>query len=98
MSRARQLIENLLAAIRDHRARGVVIDVTGVPIVDTAVANHPRRRARRRKLMGTMVVITGIISAAMAQTLTTLGAHDARTVIFYLQEGLAIVERELGYR
>ena len=97
-SRARQLIENLLAAIRDHRARGVVIDVTGVPIVDTAVASHLLQASEAAKLMGTMVVITGI-SAAMAQTLTTLGAHlpDARTVID-LQEGLAIVERELGYR
>lgn len=97
-TRAKQLIENLLVAIRDHRAKGVVIDVTGVPIVDTAVANHLLQASEAAKLMGTLVVITGI-SAAMAQTLTTLGAHlpDARTVVD-LQEGLAIVERELGYR
>jgi len=97
-SRAKQLIENLLVAIRDHRAKGVVIDVTGVPIVDTAVANHLLQASEAAKLMGTMVVVTGI-SAAMAQTLTGLGAQlpDARTVVD-LQEGLALVERELGYR
>ena len=97
-TRARQLIENLLVAIRDQRAKGVVIDVTGVPIVDTAVANHLLQASEAAKLMGALVVVTGI-SSAMAQTLTGLGASlpDARTVID-LQEGLEVVERALGYR
>ncbi|HSN25759.1 MAG TPA: STAS domain-containing protein [Kofleriaceae bacterium] len=96
--RARQLMENMLAAIRDHRAKGIVIDVTGVPVVDTAVANHLLQASEAAKLMGAMVVITGI-SASMAQTLTGLGAPlpDARTVVD-LQEGLEVVERALGYR
>ena len=38
--RARQLTEQLLTGIRTHRARVVVIDVTGAPEVDEAVANH----------------------------------------------------------
>jgi rsbT co-antagonist protein RsbR len=97
-TRARQLIENLLAAIRDHRAKGIVIDVTGVPLVDTAVANHLLQASEAAKLMGARVVITGI-SAMMAQTLTSLGAAlpDAQTVVD-LQEGLAVIERALGYR
>jgi len=97
-TRARQLIENLLVAIRDHRAKGIVIDVTGVPVVDTAVANHLLQASESAKLMGAMVVVTGI-SAAMAQTLTALGAAlpDATTVVD-LQEGLDVVERALGYR
>ncbi len=96
--RARQLMENMLAAIRDHRAKGIVIDVTGVPVVDTAVANHLLQASEAAKLMGARVVITGI-SASMAQTLTGLGAPlpDARTVVD-LQEGLEVIERELGYR
>lgn len=96
--RARQLMENMLAAIRDHRAKGVVIDVTGVPIVDTAVANHLLQASDAAKLMGATIVISGI-SASMAQTLTGLGAPlpDARTVVD-LQEGLEVVERALGYR
>src|SRR5919106_1435487 len=38
--RARQLTEQLLGAIRDNRARVVVIDVTGVATIDLTVANH----------------------------------------------------------
>ena len=97
-SRARQLIENLLTAIRDHRAKGIVIDVTGVPVVDTAVANHLLQASEAAKLMGATVVITGI-SAAMAQTLAGLSATlpNARTVVD-LQEGLEVIERQLGYR
>ncbi len=96
--RARQLMENMLAAIRDHRAKGIVIDVTGVPVVDTAVANHLLQASEAAKLMGAAVVISGI-SAPMAQTLTGLGAPlpDARTVVD-LQEGLEVIERALGYR
>ncbi|MBV8757276.1 MAG: STAS domain-containing protein [Deltaproteobacteria bacterium] len=96
--RARQLIENLLAAIRDHRAKGIVIDLTGVPIVDTAVANHLLQATDAARLMGADVVITGI-SSAMAQTLTGLGAQlpQAQTVVD-LQEGLEVIERMLGYR
>ena len=97
-TRARQLIENLLAAIRDHRAKGIVIDVTGVPIVDSAVANHLLQASEAAKLMGAEVVITGI-SAAMAQTLVGLGAKlpQASTVVD-LQAGIDVVERALGMR
>lgn len=97
-TRARQLIENMLAAIRDHRAKGVVIDVTGVPVVDTAVANHLMQASEAARLMGAMVVVTGI-SAAMAQTLVGLGAALPKaTTVVDLQEGLEQVERALGYR
>jgi rsbT co-antagonist protein RsbR len=97
-TRARQLIENMLAAIRDHRAKGVVIDVTGVPVVDTAVANHLMQASEAARLMGAMVVVTGI-SAAMAQTLVGLGAALPKaTTVVDLQEGLEHVERALGYR
>ena len=97
-TRARQLIENMLIAIRDHRAKGVVIDVTGVPVVDSAVANHLMQASEAARLMGAMVVVTGI-SAAMAQTLVGLGAALPRaTTLVDLQEGLEQVERALGYR
>jgi rsbT co-antagonist protein RsbR len=97
-SRARQLIESLLMAIRDHRAKGIVIDVTGVPLVDTAVANHLLQASKAAQLMGAEVVITGI-SSAMAQTLVGLGTTlpDAATMID-LQEGVEQIERALGVR
>lgn len=95
-SRARQLIESLLAAIRDRRARGVVIDVTGVPIVDTAVANHLVQACDAASLMGTLVVITGI-SPEMAQTLVGLGAKlPAAETLVDLQEGIEYIEKVLA--
>jgi rsbT co-antagonist protein RsbR len=97
-SRARQLIESLLHAIRDRRARAVVIDVTGVPIVDTSVANHLVQAVDAARLMGATVAISGI-SPEMAQTLVTLGARlpDASTPVD-LQEALEEMTRMLMAR
>jgi anti-anti-sigma regulatory factor len=94
-NRARQLIETLLGAIRDRRARGVVVDVTGVPIVDTAIANHLVQACDAARLMGAQVVITGI-SPEMAQTLVGLGARlPANETLVDLQEGIAFLEGAL---
>jgi rsbT co-antagonist protein RsbR len=97
-ARARQVIETLLVAIRDHRAKGIVIDVTGVPIVDTQVANHLLQASKAAQLMGATVVITGI-SSEMAQSLVGLGTDlpDATTMID-LQDGVEQIERMLGVR
>lgn len=96
--RARQLIESLLVAVRDKRARGVVIDVTGVPIVDTNVASHLVQACDAARLMGTLVVITGI-SPEMAQTLVGLGARlPAAETLVDLQEGIEFIETTLASR
>jgi rsbT co-antagonist protein RsbR len=95
-TRARQLIESLLGAIRDRRARGVVIDVTGVPIVDTAVASHLVQACDAASLMGALVVITGI-SPDMAVTLVGLGAKlPAAETLVDLQEGIEYIEKRLA--
>jgi rsbT co-antagonist protein RsbR len=95
-TRARQLIESLLASIRDRRARGVVIDVTGVPIVDTAVASHLVQACDAASLMGALVVITGI-SPDMAVTLVGLGAKlPAAETLVDLQEGIEYIEKRLA--
>lgn len=70
--RARQLTEQLLDGIRGHRAKAVVIDLTGVPAVDSAVANHLLQTVRAAKLLGASAVVTGI-STENAQTLTRIG-------------------------
>lgn len=96
--RARQLIESLLIAVRDRRARGVVIDVTGVPHVDTNVAGHLVQACDAARLMGTLVVITGI-SPEMAQTLVGLGARlPAAETLVDLQEGIEFIETTLASR
>ena len=70
--RARQLTEQLLRGIRTNRARVVVIDITGVPTIDSTVANHLVQTVERVALMGASVIITGL-SPEIAQTLVTLG-------------------------
>jgi rsbT co-antagonist protein RsbR len=95
-SRARLLIESLLSSIRDRRAHGVVIDVTGVPIVDTGVASHLVQACDAASLMGALVVITGI-SPEMAQTLVGLGAKlPAADTLVDLQEGIEYIEKRLA--
>lgn len=70
--RARQLTEQLLEGIRTHRARVVVIDLTGVPAVDSAVANHLLQTVRAAGLLGAGAIVTGL-STANALTLTRIG-------------------------
>lgn len=77
--RARQLTEQLLDGIRTHRAKAVVIDLTGVPAVDSAVANHLLQTVRAAKLLGSSAVVTGI-STENAQTLTRIGVDLAGLV------------------
>src|SRR5205085_2486045 len=70
--RARQLTEQLLRAIRNNRARVVVIDITGVPSVDAKVANHLLQTVDATRLMGASVIVTGL-SSEIALTLVTIG-------------------------
>jgi rsbT co-antagonist protein RsbR len=70
--RARRLTESLLEEISERRARVVVLDLTGVPTMDTAVANHLMQTVAACRLMGATALVTGI-SADNAQTLVRLG-------------------------
>jgi rsbT co-antagonist protein RsbR len=96
--RAKQLTEGLLQAVRAHRARVVVMDITGVATVDSKVANHLIQTVEAAALMGATVIITGV-SANVAQSLVTLGVDLGRiTTLCDLQGGLEEAERVLGYR
>jgi rsbT co-antagonist protein RsbR len=96
--RAQQLTEQLLTGIRSHRARVVVIDITGVPDVDETVANHLVQTVDASRLMGASVIITGL-SPEIAQTLVTIGVDLSKMdTIGDLQGGLEEAERLLGYQ
>lgn len=95
--RARQLTEQLLRGIRSNRAKVVVIDITGVPAVDSTVANHLVQTVDASRLMGATVIVTGL-SAEIAQTLVTSGVDLARMkTVGDLQGGIEEAERLLGY-
>lgn len=95
--RAGQLTEQLLKAIREHRAKVVVMDITGAAEVDAVVANHLVRTVDASRLMGASVIITGV-SPTNAQTLVTLGVDLSKmNTVGDLQGGLEEAERQLGY-
>jgi anti-anti-sigma regulatory factor len=70
--RAGQLTKRLLDAVYAQRARAVIIDIAGVPLVDTQVAQLLIRTAQSIRLLGSHVALTGI-SSETAMTLSSLG-------------------------
>jgi rsbT co-antagonist protein RsbR len=93
--RAKQLTEGLLHGIRDHRAKVVVMDLTGVATVDSKVANHLIQTVAAAGLMGAVVIVTGL-SGAVAQSLVTLGVDlTSINTMGDLQGGIEEAERIL---
>ena len=96
--RARQLTEQLLRAIRANRAKVVVIDITGVAAMDASVANHLVLTVESARLLGAMVIVTGL-SPEIAQTLVNIGVDLGKmNTVGDLQGGIEEAERLLGYK
>lgn len=70
--RTQTIMENLLKLIVDTGSRLSIIDITGVSIVDTQVANHILKTVSAVKLLGAEAIITGI-RPEVAQTIVNLG-------------------------
>lgn len=89
--RASQLTEAVLAAVHEQRARVVIIDITGVSVVDTAVAQRLGLLAQSVQLLGAHVLLTGI-RADVAQTIVTQGIDFSNIqTAGRLQDGVAAV-------
>jgi rsbT co-antagonist protein RsbR len=87
--RAQQVIESLLVGIVETHTQVAILDITGVPVVDTQVANALVRAAQAVKLLGARVVLTGI-RPEVAQTLVGLGVDLSGIVTrSTLQSGIA---------
>jgi rsbT co-antagonist protein RsbR len=76
--RAQTIMETLLEGVAQHQATIAIVDITGVSVVDTQVANALIQAAQAVRLLGARVVLTGI-GSTMAQTLVHLGA-DMQTL------------------
>jgi rsbT co-antagonist protein RsbR len=87
--RAQRVLDTLLHGVSGSGAQIAILDITGVPVVDTQVANALIRAAQSVKLLGAQVVLTGI-RPEVAQTLVGLGA-DLNDIITRssLQSGIA---------
>lgn len=94
--RARLLTEQLLENIRTRRAKVVILDVTGVPVVDSKVANHLLQTVSAARLMGALTILTGL-SPQIAQALVAIGVDlsSVRTTAD-LQGGIEVAERLLA--
>jgi len=94
--RTRQIMESLLERVVETQAEVVILDLTGVSVVDTAVANHLMKTVEAAELLGTHCILTGI-SPAIAQTLVHLGVdlgHISRCSS--LKTGLKKALKRLG--
>ena len=86
--RAAEIMEKLLSEIKNRQARYVILDITGVEVVDTKTADHFIKMIRAAELIGSKCLFTGI-SPAIAQTLVELGIDlSAISTMRDLQEGL----------
>lgn len=72
--RTMTVMEKLLEKIVSTGAAVAILDITGVPTVDTLVANHIMKTVAATRLLGAEVIITGV-SPAIAQTIVHLGVE-----------------------
>jgi rsbT co-antagonist protein RsbR len=70
--RAQDIMDAMLLKIDETNARAMIIDISGVSVIDTAVANHFLKMTKATTLMGCNCIISGI-SPVIAQTIVSLG-------------------------
>jgi rsbT co-antagonist protein RsbR len=95
-ARSEQIMEELLTGVQKYQADFVIIDITGVPIVDTAIANHLIQVAQAVRLLGAQCVLVGI-SPEVAQILVQLGVDLSQLATRgNLQAGIAYAMARLA--
>jgi rsbT co-antagonist protein RsbR len=94
--RAQQIMETVLLRVIAEKARVIIIDIAGVPVVDTRVADHLLKTTAAVRLVGGKVILTGI-SAQVARTIVQLGV-DISTMytVAELAEGIELALTLVG--
>lgn len=97
--RAEQIMEQLLLRVVEEQARVVIVDIAGVPVVDTRVADHLIKTTAAVRLLGAETVLTGI-SAHVARTIVQLGVditgmHTLTRLADGIELALGVVGREV---
>jgi anti-anti-sigma regulatory factor len=95
-ARAIRITEDLLTGITKYQAEIVIIDITGVLVVDTSVANHLMQTVKAAALLGAKCVVVGI-SSEVAQSLVSLGVDLSEVVTrSNLQAGIQYAMETMG--
>jgi rsbT co-antagonist protein RsbR len=96
-ARTQVVMQNLLEAIVETRSDFAIIDITGVPIVDTLVAQHLLKTVAAARLMGADCLISGI-RPQIAQTIIHLGVDLTNvTTKATLADAFAVALRRSGH-
>jgi rsbT co-antagonist protein RsbR len=75
--RAHQIMETVLVQVVEQQAKVMILDIAGVPVVDTKVADHILKTTAAVQLLGAQTILTGI-SASVARTVVQLGLQITR--------------------
>jgi rsbT co-antagonist protein RsbR len=95
-TRTQVVMENLLQSIVDTGSTVAIVDITGVPTVDTLVAQHLLKTVSAARLMGAQCIISGI-RPQIAQTMVHLGVEFGDVVTkATLADALAYAFRQIG--
>ena len=94
--RAQQVMETVLLRVIEEKAKVMIIDIAGVPVVDTKVADHLMKTTAAMRLVGAQTILTGI-SAQVARTIIQLGVDiSAMHTLARLQDGIELALSILG--
>jgi rsbT co-antagonist protein RsbR len=94
--RAQELMYSILSKISVTRSKILILDISGVAVVDTAVANHIIKITKATKLMGCECTLSGI-SPAIAQTIIELGIDvGSMSTTSTLRDALEIAFNSIG--
>lgn len=94
--RAKDMMETMLSNVAEKQAKVFILDISGVAIVDTAVANHLIKMTKASRLMGCDCIISGI-SGPIAQTIVELGIQiDEIETTGSMRDALALAMKRTG--
>lgn len=96
--RVQLIMEAALQNILDYQARFIILDIQGVPAIDSAVANYLIKVTKATKLMGCNCIVTGM-SPQISQALVNLGIElgDIMTQS-NLKDGVSTSLKQMGLK
>ena len=96
-NRVQEIMETMLEKVIDTNSKVIILDILGVPVVDSAVANHLIKICKATRLVGADTIISGM-SAEIAMTLVSLGIELENTITTAkLSDALALAFDKTGY-